>query len=75
MATIELRAVAGATLPLVVPTYMADAATGLVSFGLTSGGTDLTALDTEHYLPTFPYLGVPYSGYSNPSATPVSVVS
>ena len=25
------------------------------------------------YLGQFPYLGVPYSGYSNPSVTPVSV--
>jgi hypothetical protein len=72
VATIELRAVAGATLPLVVPTFMADGAAGLVNFGLTSSGTDLTAMGTEHYLPSFPYLGLPYSGYSNPAKTPVS---
>ena len=27
----------------------------------------------ENYLDTFPYLGTPYSGYSNPAVTPVSV--
>ena len=74
VATIELRAVAGATLPLVVTTFKADAAAGAVTFGLTSAGTDdLTAKGTENYLTAFPYLGVPYSGYSNPSKTPVSV--
>jgi len=75
VATIELRAVAGATLPLVDTTYTADAAVGLVTLGLTSGPTDLSALGTEHYLSSFPYLGTPYSGYANPSTTPVSVAS
>jgi hypothetical protein len=75
VATIELRAVAGATLPLVVPAFKPDAAAGLVSFGLTGGGSDLTASHTEHYLASFPYLGTPYAGYSNPSATPMSVPS
>jgi hypothetical protein len=75
VATIELRAVAGATLPLVVKTFTADGAASLVDFGLTkpADGTDLTAMGTEKYLPAFPYLGVPYSGFSNPSKTPVSV--
>ena len=73
VATIELRAVAGATLALVDKSYTPDGAAGLVTFGLTSGGSDLTALGTEKYLPAFPYLGTPYSGYSNPSKTPVSV--
>jgi hypothetical protein len=73
VATIELRAVAGATLPLVDSAFSADAAAGGVSFGLTSGQSDLTAMNTEHYLDRFPYLGTPYSGFSNPSSTPVSV--
>jgi hypothetical protein len=73
VATIALRAVAGATLGFVVPSFTADAAAGLVDFGLTTGGTDLSAKGSEHYLASFPYLGTPYSGYSNPSATPVSV--
>jgi hypothetical protein len=74
VATIELRAVAGATLPLVDPSFTADGAAGLVDFGLTSGPGDLSAMGTERYLQAFPYLGHPYSGWSNPAQTPVSVV-
>ncbi|HEY2304145.1 MAG TPA: DUF4331 domain-containing protein, partial [Acidimicrobiales bacterium] len=75
VATIELRAVAGATLPLVVSSFKADGAAGVVDFGLTkpADGTDLDAKGTEHYLTVFPYLGVPYSGFSNPNKTPKSV--
>jgi hypothetical protein len=75
VATIALRAVAGATLGFVVPSFTADGAAGVVDFGLTAGGSDLSAKGTENYLSSFPYLGSPYSGYSNPSATPVSVAS
>jgi hypothetical protein len=64
VATIELRAIAGATLPLVNPSYKPDAAAGAISMGLTSGPTDLTAMGTENYLPTFPYLGLPTSGFA-----------
>jgi hypothetical protein len=71
VATIALRAVAGATLGYVA-SFTADTAAGEVDFGITSGGTDLAAKGTEHYLTNFPYLGTPYAGYSNPSATPVS---
>ncbi len=65
--TIELRAIAGVTLPLVDHSYVPDAAAGAISMGLTSGPTDLTALGTENYLPSFPYLGTPYSGFLVPS--------
>jgi Domain of unknown function (DUF4331) len=64
VATIELRAIAGATLPLVVPTFKPDAAAGAISMGLTSGPSDLAAMGTENYLGTFPYLGTPYSGFA-----------
>jgi uncharacterized protein DUF4331 len=67
VATIELRAFAGATLPLVDPSYKADAAAGGISMGLTSGPTDLTAMGTENYLPRFPYLGTPHQGFEVPS--------
>jgi hypothetical protein len=73
VATIELRAVAGVTLPLVDASFVPDPAAGAVSFGLTSSGGDLAAMNTEHYLPAFPYLATPYSGFSNPATTPVSV--
>ena len=65
--TIELRAIAGVTLPLVDPGYTPDAAAGAISMGLTSGPTDLTAMGTENYLPAFPYLGTPHSGFAVPS--------
>ncbi len=64
--TIELRALAGATYPLVDKTYTPDAAAGAITPGLTSSNTDVTAENTEHYLPTFPYLGVPHAGYDVP---------
>ena len=72
VATIELRAIAGLTLPLVDKTYTPDAAAGSlampaaggISMGLTSGPTDLTAMGTETYLPSFPYLGTPHSGFA-----------
>ncbi len=65
--TIELRAIAGATLPLVDPSYKPDAAAGAISMGLTSGPTDLSAMGTENYLSSFPYLGTPHSGFLVPS--------
>jgi hypothetical protein len=61
--TIELRAVAGAILHLVDPSFTPDAAAGAISEGLTRGPTDLTARGDEMYLQMFPYLGVPYSGF------------
>jgi hypothetical protein len=65
--TIELRAIAGATLPLVDHDYKPDAAAGAISMGLTSGPGDLDAMSTEEYLATFPYLGTPHSGFDVPS--------
>ena len=56
--TIELRAVAGVTIPLVDPTFTPDGAAGLVNDGTQVLG-DVT------YLPTFPYLNHPASGSEN----------
>lgn len=67
VATIELRALAGATYALVDKTYTPDAAAGAITPGLTSSNTDVTAKNTVHYLPTFPYLGTPHSGFTTPS--------
>jgi hypothetical protein len=58
--TIELRAIAGVTVPLVDPAFKPDAAAGLITDGLTAGSVP------SGFLNTFPYLGVPYSGYSTP---------
>ncbi len=63
--TIELRAIAGATIPLVDPSYTADGAAALISDG--TGGPvvlDGTKPPTNvSYLDTFPYLDHPKSGY------------
>jgi hypothetical protein len=54
--TIELRAVAGATYPLVDPTFTPDGAASLIKDG---------TVDTlkNRYLNRFPYLGHPVGGY------------
>ena len=85
--TIEIRAVAGVTIPLVDPSYTPDGAAGLVSdFVLPGTGpanVPLTASPDQPtqpptagpYLASFPYLGVPFGGYSVPPlpATPNSL--
>jgi hypothetical protein len=58
--TIELRAIAGVTVPLVQKSYKPDAAASLVTDGLTSDSVP------SGYLNSFPYLGVPYGGFSTP---------
>jgi hypothetical protein len=60
--TIELRAVAGVTFPLVDSSFTPDAAAGQVTDGLTNASVNAP------YLNTFPYLGVPYSGFDVPSS-------
>ncbi len=56
--TIELRAIAGVTYPLVA-TYTPDGAAGVISEQLTPAA--------GRYQSTFPYLGTPYDGFSTPS--------
>jgi hypothetical protein len=58
--TIELRAIAGVTYPLVDSSYTPDAAASLITQGLTPAA--------DRYLPTFPYVGLPYDGYDTPSS-------
>jgi hypothetical protein len=59
--TIELRAIAGATYPLVNTSFTPDSAAGVVTDGLSPASVP------AGYLSTFPYLGVPYSGFDTPS--------
>jgi Domain of unknown function (DUF4331) len=58
---IELRAVAGVTYALVDKSFVPDAAANKLTDGLTPASVSAAALDK------FPYLGVPYSGFNNPS--------
>src|SRR5580692_2607859 len=59
--TIELRAIAGVVFNLIDPSYKPDAAIADVSDGLTGSSV------TNKPLSAFPYMGVPYDGYHNPS--------
>jgi hypothetical protein len=59
--TIELRALAGVTIPLVDPAFTPDAAASAVTDGLDP--SDIAS----PFLTSFPYLGIPYSGFYNPS--------
>jgi hypothetical protein len=60
--TIALKAVAGATIPLVDSTYTADKAVAVVNQGVTAS--------PRSYQSGFPYLADPHGGFSNPTATP-----
>lgn len=62
--SVELRAIAGATYPLVDKSYTPDGAASLLTDGLTSANTS--------YLSQFPYLGTPQSGYNT---APLSTVA
>ncbi len=59
--TIEVRAIAGLTYPLVDPSYTPDAAASEVTDGLTPSSVG------RGYLDEFPYLGIPYAGYYHPA--------
>jgi len=59
---IELRAVAGATIPLVDKSFTPDAAAALL--------TDGTSNTNAPYLNAFPYLGTPAGGYQTKPAVP-----
>jgi len=71
--TIELRAVAGVTLPLVDPSFTPDAAAGLIYDVVDDDKTTVAGLGAigETYRDDFPYLGTPWDGFDNPSTTPV----
>ncbi|HUC57524.1 MAG TPA: DUF4331 domain-containing protein [Streptosporangiaceae bacterium] len=60
--SVELRAIAGATYPLIDSSYTPDAAAGELSDGLTPASLGMP------YLDKFPYLGVPFDGYDDPSS-------
>jgi Domain of unknown function (DUF4331) len=59
--SISLRAIAGATVPLVDETFKADAAATAVEQGLSI--KDVKAKPLAH----FPYLPLPFDGFNNPS--------
>jgi hypothetical protein len=56
--SVELRAIAGATIPLVDKSFTPDGAASLLTDGLDATST--------RYLSQFPYLGTPQGGYQTP---------
>jgi hypothetical protein len=58
--SIELKALAGATIPLVDASYTVDGAVGAVSSYLAPGA--------DRYQARFPYLGSPHDGFDTPSS-------
>jgi hypothetical protein len=60
--TIALKAVAGATIPLVDKTYTTDPNVSAVTQGVTAS--------PRSYQSAFPYLADPHGGFSNPTETP-----
>ena len=60
--TVELRAIAGLTIPLVDPSFKPDAATSAITDGTTNTNPKL--------LSSFPYLGTPAGGYQSKPGTP-----
>ncbi|SDO62757.1 protein of unknown function [Pedococcus dokdonensis] len=62
--TIELRAIAGATIPLVDPGFTPDGAASVVKDG--------TSNTNAPYLGAFPYLGHPAGGYQTMPGTPAA---
>jgi len=59
--TIELRAIAGVTYPLVNPAYTPDGAAGVIQDGSYNPSA-------RRFSSTFPYIGTPHDGYSVPAA-------
>ena len=64
MVAIELRAIAGATIPLVDPHYTPDGAAAALKDG--------TSNTNAPYRKAFPYLGTPAGGYQTMPGTPHS---
>jgi hypothetical protein len=62
--TVEIRAVAGLTIPLVDPAYKPDGAASAVQDGTSNTNSD--------YLKTFPYLGTPGGGYQSKPGIPAA---
>jgi hypothetical protein len=62
--SVELRAIAGLTIPLVDPSYTPDGAASVITDGLTNADST--------YLSQFPYLGTPQGGYQT---SPLAAVS
>jgi Domain of unknown function (DUF4331) len=68
--TVELRALAGVTYPLVDKNFTPDAAAKAVTQGVLTPptGTEGPPPAGARFLPSFPYLGLPHDGFDTPPA-------
>ena len=64
---VEVRAIAGSTIPLYDPSFTPDPAVAALTQGFGPG--------IDRYISTFPYLGVPKDGYHHPAAVGASNAS
>ncbi|MFZ2032425.1 MAG: DUF4331 domain-containing protein [Candidatus Dormiibacterota bacterium] len=67
VATIEIRAIAGATIPLVDPSFSPDGAAGAVSDFSSAQFSGGSVPGNGRYIDHFPYLGTPLNGFNTPS--------
>ena len=67
VATIEIRAVAGATIPLVDTSYTPDGAASVVSDFSSAQFSSGSVPGSNRYIDHFPYLGTPHNGFDTPS--------
>ena len=65
--TIEVRAIAGLTIPLVDPSFTPDGAAGVVSDFTDAQFSSNAVPGADRYISAFPYLGTPLSGFDVPS--------
>ncbi|MGA7986968.1 MAG: DUF4331 domain-containing protein [Candidatus Dormiibacterota bacterium] len=66
VATIEIRAIAGVTIPLVDPSFTPDGAAGAVSDFSASQFSNGVVPGNNRYIHHFPYLGTPLNGFDTP---------
>jgi len=66
VATIEIRAIAGVTIPLVDPTFTPDGAAGVVSDFSAAQFSSGQVPGSGRYIDHFPYLGTPLNGFDVP---------
>src|SRR5580704_8723245 len=66
MATIEIRAIAGVTIPLVDHSFTPDGAAGAVSDFSAAQFSSGAVPGNGRYMSTFPYLGTPLNGFDTP---------
>jgi hypothetical protein len=66
VATIEIRAIAGVTIPLVDSTFTPDGAAGAVSDFSAAQFSSGAVPGSKRYIDHFPYLGTPLNGFDTP---------